>query len=41
MQYVFGGIRMNGGVNIATMIVIAITVAVVVFTIDHLIGGLL
>ena len=32
---------MNGGVNIATMIVIAITVAVVVFTIDHLIGGLL
>jgi len=32
---------MNGGINIATMIVIAITVAVVVFTIDHLIGGLL
>ena len=41
MQYVFRGIRMNGGINIATMIVIAITVAVVVFTIDHLIGGLL
>ncbi len=32
---------MNGGINIATIIVIALTVAVIVFTIDHLIGGLL
>ena len=32
---------MNGGINIATMIVIAMTVAVIVFTIDHLVGGLL
>ena len=32
---------MNGGINIATMIVMALTVAVIVFTIDHLIGGLL
>jgi len=32
---------MNSGINIATMIVMALTVAVIVFTIDHLIGGLL
>ena len=32
---------MNSGINIATMIVIALTIAVIVFTIDHLIGGVL
>ena len=32
---------MNSGINIATMIVMALTVAVIVFTIDQLIGGLL
>jgi len=32
---------MNSGINIATMIVMALTVAVIVFTIDHLIGGVL
>ena len=32
---------MNSGINIATMIVIVLTIAVIVFTIDHLIGGLL
>ena len=31
---------MNSGINIATMIVIVLTIAVIVFTIDHLIGGL-
>jgi hypothetical protein len=28
---------MNSGINIATMIVMALTIAVIVFTIDHLI----
>ena len=32
---------MNSGINIATMIVMALTVAVIVFTVDHLIGGVL
>ena len=32
---------MNSGINIATMIVIVLTIAVIVFTIDHLIGGVL
>ena len=32
---------MNSGINIATMIVMALTVEVIVFTIDHLIGGVL
>ena len=35
------GVKMNGGINIATMIVVAMTVAFIVFTIDYLIGGLL
>ena len=32
---------MNSGINIATMIVMALTIAGVGFTIDHLISGLL
>ena len=30
---------MNGGIEIATLIVIAITVAVVVITVDAMLGG--